>query len=71
MEWISVKERLTKEEIFVLTFSSLGIRKLGIFTIKNQKYWIEGNGFSLELDTLKVTHWMPLPDKPKEWCGMD
>lgn len=66
MDWIKCENRLPTEEKFVLTFSELGIRTLAIFTIRNEKYWIEANGFSLDLDTLNVTHWMPLPEPPKE-----
>lgn len=56
-EWISVKDRLPKEEEEVLTFGSYGY-VVGYYS--SEVYdWQTTYG--------EVTHWMPLPDKPKEW----
>jgi hypothetical protein len=75
MEWISVKDRLPEFNKNVLVVRDAG------FGIKNPKhkaypdrFWVEvsyvnkGNTFfTCELiDTGITTHWMPLPQPPKE-----
>ena len=72
MKWISVKERLPEEYVPVLAFgiysmsgdqrSDEPIISLVEYKGKNKDYWPqEYDAFGL----IKVTHWMPLPDKPK------
>lgn len=62
MEWISVKDRLPKDKEDVIVFSTYR----GIFL-----NWRFNGEWAIMLNpVLKVpypiTHWMPLPDPPKE-----
>lgn len=79
-EWISVKDKLPEEgkEVLVIAYGwdknppcYLGCLK----HTKSEKSWLTGlesaeSDWSLwgwsYLRTPKVTHWMPLPDPPKE-----
>jgi hypothetical protein len=57
-EWISVKDRLPEDASTVLAIDSDG-------TISSAYYvgrWHSGG----DLDEDAVTHWMPLPEPPKE-----
>lgn len=64
--WISVKERLPKEDTRVLVY--LDVKKLDAHTytfcdtdrVDNGK-WVRWGKF--------ITHWMPLPEPPKEGAG--
>lgn len=60
MDWISVKDRLPDEAEFVLVWGSHAMPWLvqiieGQFTDVEDGEWLTG-----------VTHWMPLPEPPKE-----
>jgi hypothetical protein len=68
MEWISVKESLPNEEQIVLIAPKnarashprktlIGYRDHGDLWIQLPNYWIIKE---------TVTHWMPLPEPPKE-----
>lgn len=66
MEWISVKDRLPKKYEFVLTYSPEKALPI-VSNIYGRQLGPFGNvvdGFSLDNDS--VTHWMPLPEPPKE-----
>ena len=55
-EWISVKDRLPKENIWVLVYS-----KQGSYMNLKVDYIHDGRWFN----SLLVTHWMPLPEPPE------
>ena len=62
MEWISVKDRLPElandyDVVHVLIYLDDGF-------ITGADY--EKDGFELWADSGEVTHWMPLPEPPKE-----
>lgn len=63
MNWISVKDRLPKKYVDVLTYS----KEFGV-----RLNYIDGKGFMYEDERKpycifgKVTHWMPLPEPPEE-----
>lgn len=60
MNWISVKDRLPEKKCSVLVATLNGI---GIGVDTKQEGWIVGDeGFTCD----NVTHWMPLPDPPKD-----
>ena len=70
MNWISVKERLPEDEKAVLAYygfdrgngdvemKSMGILGYRCFAPEPHWQWSEYN--------IVVTHWMPLPEPPKE-----
>ncbi|MCB7128181.1 MAG: DUF551 domain-containing protein [Candidatus Brocadiales bacterium] len=62
-EWISVEERLPKKYKNVLIFVDFRLRG-GSWHMNTASYieeWVHGND-----PTPGVTHWMPLPEPPKE-----
>jgi len=59
MEWISVKDRLPKDEVIAIGYQNETI--IGYVSGDDE------NGFSCENDGCvldNVTHWMPLPEPP-------
>ena len=58
-EWISVKDRMPEEGVDVLVYGEICHNKKGIEVdfVKN------GDFVACDED---VTHWMPLPEPPKE-----
>lgn len=59
MEWISVNDRLPEYERPVLGYDS----EIEMVDIVN---YISGKFFDLDGIQTDVTHWMPLPEPPKE-----
>ena len=70
-EWISVKERLPEVWKTVLTFQPTTTYDKGIIQtcvyIGNPGKWRQA--WNHEFLELPVTHWMPLPEPPKEGGG--
>jgi hypothetical protein len=64
-KWISVKERLPEETKRVLCLTSSGLYSVGYY-YKNA--W-QGDAVyqSFEERGYTITHWQPLPEKPKEF----
>ena len=56
-EWISVKDRLPEEKTRVLVFVTHSSIKIDTDRIVG-RIWVRWNGH--------ITHWMPLPEPPKE-----
>lgn len=56
-EWISVKDRLPEEKTRVLVFVPHSSIKIDTDRIVG-RIWVRWNGH--------ITHWMPLPEPPKE-----
>ena len=61
VEWISVKERLPERCGYYLVFTN----NFGVNSIVISKYADYGTFKSWCVKT-NVTHWMPLPEPPKE-----
>lgn len=59
-KWIPVEERLPEEHKRVLCYMVYG---QGLLTIVQDNEWL---GDEWEIDSDCVTHWMPLPEPPKE-----
>jgi len=80
MEWISVEDRLPKEDEQVLCIDTSEGFAIGKYTITYQESidWIMEpyQLHSVDNSLYRVTHWMPLPPKPsleiehppKKWC---
>lgn len=70
-EWISVNEKKPRAEYgegdTVLTVNELGVMHLLYWDGSN---WCEPTGECYD-SQFKVTHWMPLPEPPKEGGGED
>lgn len=64
MNWISVKERLPKENVFVLIY----IKPPGQIVVGSRggnDDWYADAEFKSENVRGEVTHWMPLPEPPR------
>ena len=60
-KWISVEERLPEEFEDVLVFSRNGSRTwTEVAHLTRNQWWRVG------IPMINVTHWMPLPEPPKE-----
>ena len=57
-KWISVKERLPATGTLALVYGSLGAMTVARYIARND--WVVPGLFST------ITHWMPLPEPPKE-----
>lgn len=64
-KWISVEERLpeTYSTVLVAYKDAYGETSVGAGILCNYADWV-GHGFAMKRDA--VTHWMPLPEPPKE-----
>lgn len=67
MEWISINERLPDGECLAICMvKGHGYKEMLIGYIGEDEY--SPNGYSCETDGIflyNVTHWMPLPEPPK------
>ena len=63
MEWISVKDRLPKDSGYVLCCYDDSVPWVSMFHITRGLFVEVGETIS---DSARPTHWMPLPEKPKE-----
>lgn len=71
MEWISTEERLPPNGVYVLVALYNGRPKIQMHFImiaeRMNEGWFDGhNGDSIIERGCWVSHWMPLPDKPKK-----
>lgn len=74
-KWISVKERLPKPSTYVLALTAPGALSVGENVIvadyihpKKEEYGVFIMAYTSYADQyiLPVTHWMPIPEMPKE-----
>lgn len=70
-EWISTKDRLPENETIVLCWRGRRWCEPEICTygdLKGEKcfYYIDDCGFRMKCLRPSITHWMPLPEPPKE-----
>lgn len=59
--WHRVEERLPDDSRDVIIFTASRIIGVGSFIRPNWYQWYSGGGLPVD-----VTHWMPLPEPPKE-----
>lgn len=63
-EWIQVEDRLPEYYEIVLVFTRPKIFTLAFRSkVKNREWWDPDR---FDLVDVPITHWMPLPDPPKE-----
>lgn len=61
--WISVKDRMPKEEGRYIVYADKGVKSAFYETYEGESRWTdEGERYW----DIHVTHWMPLPEPPKE-----
>lgn len=58
-EWISVKDQMPVDGVYALTFG--GFESMQIAEFSHGEWW-DDTGYKAG----NVTHWMPLPEPPKE-----
>lgn len=65
MTWISVKDRLPEEDLYVIVFKNDDSPMVTFGFLCKDSY---GNHFLDKTQKLirNVSHWMPLPEPPKE-----
>ena len=74
-QWISVKDRLPEDDTKVLVLTPKGRMRVARVTVPHQRinkrydpleawWWVDGFDRSVN-----ATHWMPLPEPPKEGDG--
>lgn len=78
MDWIKVEDKLPEEDHDVLCYHFADFHiSIGYFEKDNVRYYLESDGSIFYTDDGweteipwaqkgRVTHWMPLPDAPKE-----
>lgn len=65
-EWISVKDRMPKAYVDVLVCMYLPFRERNKQVVTLSYYLGDDEGYFFEEDAgIRVTHWMPLPQKPE------
>lgn len=70
LKWIPVTERLPEYHKEVLTRSKMGTSghhysMAKLWMIDDELGWVFDDGFEPQ-DIAEITHWMPLPEPPKE-----
>ena len=75
-EWIPVTERLPKNDYgkhwkerqyYLVKFKTSGLMCVAHYGYKEYDWWIDEHDYVLSAKNYKeVTHWMPLPQPPKE-----
>jgi len=66
-QWISVKDRLPEIGVDVLiSYGGLPFYHLAFLTHNGDIKWFNGNHSNTEYSLDDVTHWMPLPEPPKD-----
>lgn len=66
MEWISVEDRLPENYSDCLIYKAVPFEKKDSRKRIELSYYIQEYGFYMYGNKRRVTHWMPLPEPPKE-----
>lgn len=64
MEWISVKDKLPEENQNCIIWT--GSAFMSAFYLGNDKWWLDYYDRTQTVTSDWFTHWMPLPEPPKE-----
>jgi hypothetical protein len=65
MEWIDIKDRLPESFTHVLAYIQPCFYYV-VYLDTNKNRWREGGVGGMEFELNKLSHWMPLPEPPKE-----
>ena len=65
-QWISVNDRLPEKEQKVLVFYKAIGEKNRIHNDVIATNWRKSNGDFIPVRDYEITHWMPLPEPPKD-----
>lgn len=66
-KWIGVKERLPEmNEEVLISYGNTPFYKLAFLIHNGDRKWFHGTYSNQEYQIDDVTHWMPLPEPPKE-----
>lgn len=63
MEWISVKDKMPEFDEYVLIYAKGEIVRAFLYTTKYGNFWSTCEDDIRHAD---VTHWMPMPQPPKD-----
>lgn len=63
MKWISVKDELPDGYLPVLAINSKGVIRMAEYAFYEEEWWKVP---SIKPAKHPITHWMPLPEPPKE-----
>lgn len=71
MEWISVKDKLPEVDVPVLIaykgYNTGEVHNDGVAAVDQNGTWgWWDGGYAEETVVVEVTHWMPLPESPKD-----
>jgi hypothetical protein len=64
MKWISVKDRLPEDSQEVIIYSEGGKVEAGVYYCK--EFGFDYYDVSIRDIIVNVTHWMPLPEPPRD-----
>ena len=64
--WISVEERLPEDSVKVLVYDALNLQERVMYAYADGSWWDERDRFYCNVEDGDITHWMPLPEPPKE-----
>ncbi len=59
-KWISVKDKLPEDSSDILVYNKTSLIELGSYSVSFKSFFVN----NLYVDY--ITHWMPLPEKPKD-----
>lgn len=66
MEWISVKDNLPEENVYVMTCDEDNYVQPGLILFGTWREYDYDDYYGHEELITEVTHWMPFPDPPKK-----
>lgn len=62
--WIKCSKRMPENHVDVLVYSKGGCMSMAWHSESMHRYYITDSDYSYDEDV--ITHWMPLPEPPKE-----
>lgn len=67
MKWISLKEKYPPKDTYVLACRGAHIGAMrDVYYYEGEDIWEDSYGYWQTAENEGITHWMPLPEPPKE-----